>query len=83
MGSLREDWVLHNLTLDGSTFGDSPRVSKRPFVFQSEVGGGVRFGPVRVEYRAVYRGREYHGGPDSHRWGSLWLFIGRAAPDAS
>lgn len=83
MGSLREDWVLHDLTLDGSTFGDSPRVSKRPFVFQGEVGGGLRFGPVRVEYRAVYRGREYDGGPDSHRWGSLWLFIGRAAPDAS
>jgi hypothetical protein len=83
VGSVREDWVLHDLTLDGSTFGESPRVEKRPFVLQGEVGGGVRFGPVSLEYRAVYRGQEYETGPVTHHWGSLRLAVGRAAPDES
>jgi len=83
LGSAREDWVLHDLTLDGSTFGDSPRVSKRPFVLQGEVGGGIRCGPVTLEYRAVYRGREYDTGPMAHHWGSLRLLVGRVAPEES
>jgi lipid A 3-O-deacylase len=83
VGRVREDWVLHDLTLDGSTFGESPEVRKRPLVFQCEVGGGVRAGPVTLEYRAVYRGREYDTGPVSHHWGSIRLFLGRAAPGES
>lgn len=83
LGSAREDWVLRDLTLDGSTFGESAQVAKRPFVLQSEVGGGVRYGPVTLEFRAVYRGREYDTGPAAHHWGSLRLTVGRAAPDLS
>lgn len=83
VGRVREDWVLHDLTLDGSTFGESPGVRKRPLVFQCEVGGGVRTGPVTLEYRSVYRGREYDTGPVSHHWGSIRLYLGRTAPGES
>lgn len=82
VGALREDWVLHDLTLDGSTFGTSPRVAKRPLVLQAELGGGLRIRGVALEYRAVSRGREYDTGPSVHRYGSLRLALGTGAgPD--
>ena len=79
---VREDWVLHDLTLDGSTFGSSPSVAKRPFVLQTEFGGGLSGGGVSLECRVIARGREYDDGPRVHRYGSIRVSFGRGGfPD--
>ncbi len=82
LAAVREDWVIHDLTLDGSTFGSSPSVPKRPFVLQLEFGGGIAGGGVSLEYRVIARGREYDDGPRIHRYGSIRLSLGRGSiPD--
>ena len=75
VAAAREAWVARNLFLDGSTFRDSPRVSKRPFVAQAEAGAGARIGRIGVEYRAVFRGREYRTQEQPHAWGSISLSV--------
>lgn len=55
----REDLVLHNIFLDGNTFGGRRAVTRIPWVWQQEAGGGVKAGPFVAEYRAVARQREY------------------------
>lgn len=70
-GALRQEWVARDLFLDGNTFGEGPRVTKRPFVAQAELGVGFRFRRVEARYRAVWRGREYRTQADPHRYGSL------------
>jgi lipid A 3-O-deacylase len=63
--------VARNLFLDGSTFTDSPRVAKRPFVGATELGVGVR-SPIGVfEWRVHNREREYHGQPRAHTYSTL------------
>jgi len=74
-GAVREDWVAHNLFLDGSIFNDGPQVEKLAFVPQAEVGAGVRIGWLGIGYRAVHRGREYSTQRTAHTWGSISLEI--------
>jgi len=74
-GAVREDWVAHNLFLDGNTFRDGPHVEKRAFVPQAELGAGVRLGWLGLGYRAVFRGREYQTQAAPHAWGSISLEI--------
>ena len=75
LASVREEWVARNLFLDGSTFRESPRVEKIPFVPQAELGAGVRLGRVGVEYIATFRGREYRTQASPHTWGSIALML--------
>jgi hypothetical protein len=58
-GKEREDFVLHDVFLDGNTFSNGRSVERVPLVWQEEAGGGFRLGAVTVEYRAVERQREY------------------------
>ncbi len=67
--------MLRNLFLDGSTFRDSHRVDKRPVVPEGEIGIGTRIRRVEVQYRAVFRGREYRTQDDPHRYGSITLSL--------
>lgn len=75
LAAAREEWVARNLFLDGSTFRDGPRVRKRPFVAQAEAGAGARIGRVGIEYRAVFRGREYRTQEAAHGWGSIAITV--------
>jgi hypothetical protein len=80
---VRQRAVARNLFLDGSTFGDGPRVERIPLVREAEVGAGVRIGRLTAEYRAVSRGREYRSEPEGHQYGTFaitWRLPGRAAP---
>ncbi|HEX8696853.1 MAG TPA: lipid A deacylase LpxR family protein [Longimicrobium sp.] len=73
VAAARQDAVAHSLFLDGPTFAEGPGVERRPFVFQYEVGGGVRVGRLALEYRAVTRGREYRTEPGGHTHGTFAL----------
>ena len=75
LGSVRGEWIAHSLFLDGNTFRAGPSVEKRPFVAQAEVGAGVSFGRVGLEYRAVFRGKEYQTQESPHSWGSVSLVL--------
>lgn len=59
LGAIREDLVLHDIFLDGNTFRGHSQVTRVPWIWQREWGGGVRLGFLTAEYRAVIRQREY------------------------
>ncbi len=69
----RQEAVAHTLFLDGNTFADGPRVERRPFVFRYELGGGLRWRAVSLEYRAATRTREYETEPKGHTHGTFEL----------
>jgi lipid A 3-O-deacylase len=72
----RAEWVGRSLFLDGNTFrDDGPRVEKEPLVGQGELGAGVRFGRVGVEYLATFRSRDYVTQEKPHTWGSIGLVL--------
>ncbi|HEU4457199.1 MAG TPA: lipid A deacylase LpxR family protein, partial [Longimicrobium sp.] len=72
---VRQEWVLRNLFLDGGTFRDTHCVDKRPLVTEGEIGIGTRVRRVEVQYRAVFRGREYRTQDEPHRYGSITLTL--------
>jgi lipid A 3-O-deacylase len=73
VAAARQDVVAHNLFLDGTTFGDGPRVERRPLVFRYELGGGVRYKQLTLEYRSSTRGREYETEPSGHTYSTFEL----------
>jgi hypothetical protein len=75
LAGVRQEWVLRDLFLDGSTFRDGPSVGKRPFVPEAELGVGVRVRRFELRYRAVFRGREYRTQDEPHRYGSVTLTV--------
>lgn len=62
LGSVREDIVGYELFLDQGTSGPTRHVAKRPLVTEYAFGGGLRWRPIEVEYRAVTRTQEYSTG---------------------
>jgi lipid A 3-O-deacylase len=70
-GSLNGSYVLRNLFLDGSTFRPSPRVHALALTSEHDVGAGVRILRFSIEVRATTQAREYVGGPDARRYGSI------------
>jgi lipid A 3-O-deacylase len=77
LGAAREDYVAHDLFLDGNTFRESVHVDRRPLVWQYEVGGGLRWKRVGAEYRVTTRGREYETQVRRHQWSSISLTLDR------
>jgi hypothetical protein len=67
--------VARNLFLDGSTFGESVSVERRPFVGQADAGAVVRYGPVSAEFRVTARGREYATADGVHPYSSISVTI--------
>lgn len=74
-GGVRGDVVARNLFLDGSTFGESVSVERRPFVGQAEAGAVVRYGPVSAEFRVTARGREYATAHGVHPYSSIAITV--------
>jgi hypothetical protein len=70
-GSLTGSYVLRNIFLDGSTFRPSVRVHTLPLTSEHDVGVGVRFFRLSIECRATTQAREYVGGPDARRYGTI------------
>jgi hypothetical protein len=71
LGSLRGSYVLRNIFLDGSTFRSSPHVHTLPLTSSHDVGIGIRIARFSIEGRATTQAREYTGGPDARRIGSI------------
>jgi lipid A 3-O-deacylase len=74
----RQEAVLRDLFLDGSTFGGRDTgVERRVWVAQGEAAFGVRYGGTELEYRFVLRGREYETQQEPHPYGSIRLRLYR------
>lgn len=69
----REDIVLHNLSLDGSTFRASPRVKRIPFVWQKELAAGISMGSISLDYQLTVRSQEFTTGRPYHPYGTVVL----------
>lgn len=65
------EWVARDLFLDGSTFDDSPRVDRRPFVSRRRARLALRVGPVEVGYEVTASSRTYRTQEEPHTYGSL------------
>jgi len=70
---MRQDLVLRNLFLDGNTFRSGPRVQRIPWVWQKEIGFGVKAGTVLLEYRKTVRSKEFSAGRRYHPYGTIAL----------
>lgn len=63
--------VLHNIFLDGNTFGSSHSVDKKTFVGDFQLGAALIVRGVRVAFTHVFRTREFDGQPGGDRYGTL------------
>ena len=63
--------VLHNITLDGNTWKDSPSVDKEWFVPAAEVGMAVANRRFTVAFAYVFWGKEFKGQPDYSEFGTF------------
>lgn len=72
-GEVRQEWVAHNLFLDGNTFRQSVQAEKRTWVSEGALGLGHRFARWEVGYRFVARSPEYHAQMAPHGYGSITL----------
>ncbi len=68
--------VLHNIFLDGNTFGKSHSVDKEPFVADAWFGWGVSISQVRVAATYVMRTREFKAQKTSDHFGALTFSVG-------
>lgn len=57
--------VLHNATLDGNLFRESPSVDKKYLVHDAQVGVALEISALRVSYGRVYRTEEFDGQGDT------------------
>lgn len=71
IAGFRQDAVVRNLFLDGNTFASGPRVTKRPWVREREVGVGFRWHRFGVEWRATARQRDYTTQPEPHSYSTI------------
>jgi lipid A 3-O-deacylase len=69
-------YVLHDITIDGSDFQSSARANRQPYVGEFEAGLAFILGRVRLSYTQVVQTEEIkgqQGGP--HQFGSLALSV--------
>ena len=65
--------VARNLTLDGNTFRDGPRVPKKPAFGAAEVGVSIWSGYFELTLTYVYWGREYESQTQASRFGAATI----------
>jgi lipid A 3-O-deacylase len=65
--------VGRNIFLDGNTFRDSPDVSKKPLVYDLNIGAALTYGPTRLSYTLVRRSKEFDGQDDPSIFGGISL----------
>ena len=70
-------FVLHNIFLDGNTFGDSHRVDKEMLVGDLSVGVALAAAGVRLAFTHTLRSPEFAGQRRPDHFGSLLLAYGR------
>lgn len=70
-GGLEGRAVARNIFLDGSTFGESYSVDKKPFVADATAGAALTYGKIRVSYAAVYRTKEFNTQDGGELFGSI------------
>ena len=71
------NFVARNITLDGSTWQDSPHVEKEWFVPAGEVGVAVGNGKFQTSFSYVFWGREFETQQDYTEFGAVtftWMF---------
>lgn len=52
--------VAHNIFLDGTVFRDSPSISRRPHVYDLNLGASLRYGALRLSVTRVWRSEEFY-----------------------
>lgn len=67
--------VLRDITLDGNTFSDSPRVEKYYWVPAGAAGIGIHHRSFRFTFSYVFLGKEFKGQKDISRYGAMSLII--------
>lgn len=67
--------VARNLTLDGSTFEDSPSVDKKPFFLTGEIGLSIWTRWFEVTGSYVCWGKEFEGQERATRFGALYITV--------
>ena len=70
-GGLHGNLVLHNLTLDGNTWTDSPSVEKNLLVPAGELGFGVVTPRILAAFSYVIFGREFKDQVSNSKFGAL------------
>ncbi len=68
--------VLHNIFLDGNTFGESHSVDKEPFVADAWFGWAVSVSQVRLAANYVMRTKEFHGQDTADHFGAVTISVG-------
>ena len=65
--------VARDLFLDGNTFQGGARVTRIPWVGETQMGVGARWRSVGLRYLFSYTTNQYREHPDAHRYGSLGI----------
>lgn len=65
--------VGRNIFLDGNTFRDSPRVSKKHLVGDASAGLALTYGDYRISYSYNVRSKEFDGQSAPSEFGSITL----------
>jgi len=69
--------VARNIFLDGNTFADSHRVSKRPYTGELRFGAAVVWRNIEITYTQTIKSYEFYGQQYGNDWyGSLSISIG-------
>lgn len=68
-------FVIHNIFLDGNTWRESHRVTKRPFVGDFHVGIAAALKNVEITLRQVFRSREFDDQKSADSFGSLTFAV--------
>ena len=71
--SLEGHAVGHSIFLDGNTFSESHDVKRIPWIAESELGIGIRWGGFRITYAQVFRTREFEEQGEGQQYGSVSL----------
>lgn len=66
-------WMVRNLFLDGNTFRSSPRIDKKPFVYDVDFGFLIRVGDFKLLWRQVVRSPEFETVLGAHKFASVCL----------
>lgn len=68
-------YVLHNIFLDGNTFGNSHDVKREPFVGDLQAGLVLNWKNIRISFTNIYRTDEFEGQGEATKFGSISLSI--------
>ena len=67
--------VLHDIFLDGNTFGNSHSVTKEPLVADLAAGVSINWRNTKLSYALIYRSREFKGQDQPQIFGSMTLSL--------